>query len=83
MKSLALENCDCNSSEIAYMGTFVPVFACSFYVGHVCVYSSLEVVGWRCYVIMVITGHFSMFVFTKNPSLSLHISICLLLDTIA
>ena len=41
MKSLALENCDCNSSEIAYMGTFVPVFACSFYVGHVFEYSSL------------------------------------------
>ena len=32
VNSLALEDCDCNSSEIAYMGTLC---ACLFYVGHV------------------------------------------------
>ena len=31
----------------------------------------------------IITGLFCMFVSTNNPSLSLHISICLLLDTTA
>ena len=44
VNSLALEDCDCNSSEIAYIGTLC---ACLFYVGHVRVYSSLEAVGWR------------------------------------
>ena len=42
VNSLALEKCDCKSSEIADMGALC---ACSFYVGHVCVYSSLEAVG--------------------------------------
>ena len=42
MNSLAHEDCDCNSSEIAHMGTHVPVCVCSFDVGHVRVYSSLK-----------------------------------------
>ena len=62
----------------------MPVCACLFYVGHVRVYSSLEAVGWCWYVIMVITGLFLYVCFLQNNhSLSLHISICLLLDTIA
>ena len=44
VKSLAMEDCDYNSSEIAYMGILC---AFLFYVGHVYVYSSLEPVGWR------------------------------------
>ena len=46
MNSLTLEDCDCNSSEIAYMIYMGTLCACSFFVGHVRVYSSLETVGW-------------------------------------
>ena len=72
VNSLALQDCDCNSSETAYMCT---ICACLFYVGHVRVYSSLEAVGWRWirwYVIMVITGLFCMFVFYKITLASLY-----------
>ena len=42
--SLALEDCDCNSSEISYTSVLC---ACLFCVGNIRVYSSLEAVGWR------------------------------------
>ena len=63
----------------------MPVCACSFYVGHVYVYSSLE--GCRLALIRDYGNNWSFlyasFFLQNNPSLSLYISICLLLDTIA